>query len=59
VELLGAERLIYARLGTEQVIVRVEEGAPCPSRASLQVRPRADRLHRFDAASGKRLPTTA
>ncbi|MDD0839247.1 sn-glycerol-3-phosphate ABC transporter ATP-binding protein UgpC [Curvibacter sp. HBC61] len=59
VELLGAERLIYGRLGQEQVIVRVEEGAPVPATgAQIQVRPRADRLHRFDAQSSKRLPST-
>jgi sn-glycerol 3-phosphate transport system ATP-binding protein len=56
VELLGAERLIYARLGGEQLIVRIEEGRPSPAPgASLTVRPREDRLHWFDATSGKRL----
>ncbi|HUR89458.1 MAG TPA: sn-glycerol-3-phosphate import ATP-binding protein UgpC [Ramlibacter sp.] len=56
VELLGAERLIYARLGDEQLIVRVEEGGPSPAPDSvIRVRPREDRLHWFDAASGKRI----
>ncbi|AEG94240.1 sn-glycerol-3-phosphate import ATP-binding protein UgpC [Ramlibacter tataouinensis] len=56
VELLGAERLIYGRLGGEQVIVRSEEGRPPPAPgATLHVRPREDRLHWFDAASGKRI----
>jgi hypothetical protein len=31
VELLGAERLIYGRLGGEQIIVRIEEGQPSPA----------------------------
>ncbi|MBI5275519.1 MAG: sn-glycerol-3-phosphate ABC transporter ATP-binding protein UgpC [Burkholderiales bacterium] len=56
VELLGAERLVYGRLGDEQVIVRTEEGqaAPAPD-AVIRVKPREDRLHAFDALTGKRL----
>ncbi|MBN9410131.1 MAG: sn-glycerol-3-phosphate import ATP-binding protein UgpC [Burkholderiales bacterium] len=55
-ELLGAERLIYARVGDEQVIIRVEEhgGAPAPD-SVIRIAPREDRLHWFDAATGKRL----
>ncbi len=56
VELLGAERLIYARLGGEALIVRVEEGSPAPQPGdTLHVAPREDRLHWFDQASGQRL----
>ena len=55
VELLGAERLVYASLGGEQLIVRVEEGTLHPQPGdTLRVAPRPDRLHWFDAASGKR-----
>ncbi|HAU58335.1 MAG TPA: sn-glycerol-3-phosphate ABC transporter ATP-binding protein UgpC [Comamonadaceae bacterium] len=55
-ELLGAERLIYARLGGEALIVRVEEGRPAPQPGdTLHVAPREDRLHWFDQASGQRL----
>ncbi len=55
-ELLGAERLIYGRLGDEQVIVRHEEGPVAPvTEAVIHVRPREQRMHWFDAASGKRL----
>ena len=55
-ELLGAERLIYARLGTEQMIVRSEENQPVPAPGStIHVLPREDRVHWFDAASGKRI----
>ncbi|MBV8617743.1 MAG: sn-glycerol-3-phosphate ABC transporter ATP-binding protein UgpC [Curvibacter sp.] len=55
-ELLGAERLVYARLGAEQLIIRIEEGAPVPVNGStLKVRPREDRLHHFDSTSGKRI----
>ena len=57
VELLGAERLIYGRLNGEQIIVRVEEGAHAPlPDAVIHVLPRPDRLHAFDATTGKRIP---
>lgn len=56
VELLGAERLVYGRVGGEQLIVRIEEGRPSPQPDQvIRVQPRADRLHWFDAATGKRL----
>ena len=56
VELLGAERLIYGRLGDEQIIIRIEEGAPSPAvGARIHVRPREGRMHWFDPATGKRI----
>jgi len=56
-ELLGAERLIYGRLGAEQVIVRSEENLAIPEPGStIHVRPREDRIHWFDGASRKRMP---
>jgi sn-glycerol 3-phosphate transport system ATP-binding protein len=56
VELLGAERLIYGRIGGEQIIVRIEENQPAPKPDQvIRVAPREDRLHWFDAASGKRI----
>ncbi|MBE7939542.1 MULTISPECIES: sn-glycerol-3-phosphate import ATP-binding protein UgpC [Ramlibacter] len=56
VELLGAERLVYATVGGEPVIVRTEEHAtpPAPG-ARIRLRPRPDRVHWFDAGSGKRV----
>ncbi len=55
-ELLGAERLIYCRMGDELLIVRSEEGGPTPAPDSLiHVAPREDRIHWFDTASGKRI----
>ena len=55
-ELLGAERLIYGRLGAEGLIVRIEENAAVPAPGSvIHVSPRADRIHHFDAATGKRV----
>src|SRR4051812_45391212 len=56
VEMLGAERLVYGRIGDEPIIVRVEENRSAPAAGQvLRVRPRADRLHWFDASSGQRL----
>ncbi|MEY4976243.1 MAG: sn-glycerol-3-phosphate import ATP-binding protein UgpC [Pseudomonadota bacterium] len=56
VELLGAERLVHARLGQESLTVRVDESvaAPAPGQA-FHARPREDRVHHFDAQSGRRL----
>ena len=56
-ELLGAERLVYGRLGDEQVIVRHEEGPIAPPKpdSTIHVRPREDRVHWFDAGTGKRI----
>ena len=56
VELLGAERLVYGRVGEEGVIVRIEESAHSPVRGTtIKVAPREDRIHWFDTTSGKRL----
>ena len=55
-ELLGAEKLIYVRVGGEQIIVRSDESVAVPQPGStLHLTPREDRMHWFDAASGKRL----
>jgi sn-glycerol 3-phosphate transport system ATP-binding protein len=56
-EMLGAERLLYCRIGDEFLIVRTDESlssAP-PIGSTIYVTPRADRLHWFDASTGKRL----
>ncbi len=60
VEMLGAERLVYGRWahgsGDEMVIVRIEEGHPVPSVGNtICVTPRANRIHYFDANTGKRV----
>jgi sn-glycerol 3-phosphate transport system ATP-binding protein len=62
VEMLGAERLIYGRWAhapaDELVIVRTEESRAAPELgAKLFVTPQADRIHHFDAATGRRLET--
>jgi len=55
-EMLGAERLVYARIGQEQIIVRTDEATPAPRIGStVNITPRMERLHWFDATSQKRL----
>ena len=57
IEMLGAERLIYCRMGDEFLIVRADESlssAPAIG-ATIHVAPRTDRLHWFDAGTGQRL----
>jgi sn-glycerol 3-phosphate transport system ATP-binding protein len=59
VEMLGAERLTYGRwahgAADELVIIRTEEShAPPALGQTLHVTPRADKIHHFDATTGKR-----
>ncbi len=55
VELLGAERLVHARLGSEMLIIRTHEDQGAPAVGStIRAQPRGDRLHWFDAATGQR-----
>ena len=57
IELLGAERLLYCLHGDERVIIRVDENQATPSIGStVSATPRADKVHHFDAVSGKRVP---
>ena len=56
IELLGAERLLYCRLGQDTLIVRIQEDEAVPViGATIRATPRADKIHHFDAATGKRL----
>jgi sn-glycerol 3-phosphate transport system ATP-binding protein len=55
-EMLGAERLIYARLGDELLTIRTDESVPAPAVGStIHATPRADRLHWFNSETGQRL----
>ncbi|MDR7094504.1 sn-glycerol-3-phosphate ABC transporter ATP-binding protein UgpC [Hydrogenophaga laconesensis] len=55
VELLGAERLVHARLGDEMLIIRTHEDQGAPAVGStIHAKPREDRLHWFDAETGHR-----
>jgi sn-glycerol 3-phosphate transport system ATP-binding protein len=55
VELLGAERLVHARLGDEMLIIRTHEDQGAPTIGStIRAQPREDRMHWFDAETGQR-----
>ena len=56
IEMLGAERLVYGRLGDEPLIVRTDESDACPVvGTTIHVTPRPERLHWFDAGTTKRI----
>ncbi len=56
IEMLGAERLVYGRFGSEQLIIRTDESDACPALgATLHVTPKHERLHWFDTATTKRI----
>jgi sn-glycerol 3-phosphate transport system ATP-binding protein len=56
IELLGAERLLYCRLQDEALIVRIHEEQQAPKIGeTIYAKPRADRMHRFDARTGLRI----
>ena len=55
-ELLGAERLVHARLGLETLTLRLDASLPAPDPGStFHATPRAERLHWFDAQTQKRI----
>jgi sn-glycerol 3-phosphate transport system ATP-binding protein len=57
IEMLGAERLVYALLNEERLIIRIDENQTVPQAGStIYATPRADKVHHFDAQTGKRLP---
>ena len=56
IEMLGAERLVYGRLGDEPLIVRTDESDVCPALgATVHVTPKHERLHWFDATTTQRI----
>ena len=56
VELLGAERLLHARLGDEGLTLRLDASVSAPAPGErFEVSPRPECLHHFDQATGKRL----
>jgi len=57
IEMLGAERLVYGRLGDAAFTLRIDGSLPPPRAGqtlALQVQPQ--QLHWFDAQSGQRVP---
>ncbi|MDT9001311.1 sn-glycerol-3-phosphate import ATP-binding protein UgpC [Paucibacter sp. APW11] len=56
IEMLGAERLVHGRIGSAPFTLRIDAGLPPPCVGEqLQLRIKADSLHFFDAASGRRV----
>lgn len=59
IELLGAERLLYCLHGDtskERIIIRADENQTVPVVGStIHATPRANKVHHFDAATGKRI----
>jgi sn-glycerol 3-phosphate transport system ATP-binding protein len=55
-EMLGAERLVYGRIGTEPFTVRMDGTLAAPTRGSrLMLSLRAEHLHWFDPVTTKRV----
>ncbi|MBN8507185.1 MAG: sn-glycerol-3-phosphate import ATP-binding protein UgpC [Burkholderiales bacterium] len=55
-EMLGAERLVYGRFGKLPATARIEATIAAPPAGQVvHFAPRAEQLHWFDAASGKRV----
>jgi len=56
VELLGAERLVHALLGDEALTLRLDESVSAPRPGQrFEATARPDRLHHFDATTGRRI----
>jgi sn-glycerol 3-phosphate transport system ATP-binding protein len=56
VELLGAERLVHARLGAQSLTLRLDEAVPAPAPGQrFQASPVPERVHHFDPATGLRM----
>ena len=54
-ELLGAERLVHARLGDELLTLRLDAALPVPAPGqTFEASPRPERIHLFDAHTGLR-----
>ena len=59
VELLGAERLVHARLGHELITLRLDASILTPRPGeTFHATPHADRVHWFNAETGKRVTAT-
>jgi sn-glycerol 3-phosphate transport system ATP-binding protein len=56
VELLGAERLVHARLGAESLTLRLDASVTPPTPGNIfYAAPQVDHLHWFDSASQQRI----
>jgi sn-glycerol 3-phosphate transport system ATP-binding protein len=55
IEPLGSESVVHGKLASGEIMALRLPGAP-PSAAVLEIAPRTEHLHLFDAETGKRLP---
>ena len=55
IEPLGSESVVHGKLASGEIMALRLPGAP-PSAAVLEIAPRTEHLHVFDAETGKRLP---
>ena len=58
IEPLGSESVVHGKLASGETMALRLPGAP-PSAAVLEIAPRSEHLHVFDAETGKRLPPPA
>jgi sn-glycerol 3-phosphate transport system ATP-binding protein len=58
IEPLGSESVVHGKLASGEIMALRLTGAP-PSAAVLDIAPRTEHLHVFDAETGKRLPPPA
>ena len=58
IEPLGSESVVHGKLAAGETLTLRLPGAP-PSAAVLEIAPRTEHLHVFDAETGKRLPPPA
>ena len=58
IEPLGSESVVHGKLASGEIMALRLPGAP-PSAAVLDIAPRTEHLHVFDAETGKRLPPPA
>jgi len=58
IEPLGSESVVHGKLASGEIMALRLPGAP-PSAAVLEIAPRIEHLHVFDAETGKRLPPPA
>ena len=58
IEPLGSECVVHGKLASGEIMALRLPGAP-PSAAVLEIAPRTEHLHVFDAETGKRLPPPA
>ncbi|MBX3567469.1 MAG: sn-glycerol-3-phosphate ABC transporter ATP-binding protein UgpC [Rhizobiaceae bacterium] len=57
VEPTGPETDVFGKLGRQPIVAAMREGPPVAAGEKLRLTARVERVHLFDAATGRRLPT--